>query len=123
MKLKNICLVLTVVSGLTSCYDLLEEKPLDFLTPENSYTNAKGFEAALANIYYDIRTNFYATTDSWQNYDMMGVDVDLTVLQSSPTVFTEYFYWNTLNADNDFSEKWWSRLYTMIYNCNVLVVR
>lgn len=123
MKLKNICLVLTIVSGLTSCYDLLEEKPLDFLTPENSYTNAKGFEAALANIYYDIRTNFYATTDSWQNYDMMGVDVDLTVLQSSPTVFTEYFYWNTLNADNDFSEKWWSRLYTMIYNCNVIIDR
>lgn len=123
MKLRKICLALALVGGLTSCYDLLEEKPLDFLTPENSYTNKKGFEAALADIYLDIRTYFYAYTDSWQNYDLMGVDADLTVLQSSPTVYTEYFYWNTLNADNSFSQKWWSRLYSMIYSCNVIIDR
>lgn len=123
MRLRNICLGLAIVGSLTSCYDLLEEKPLDFLTPENSYTNVKGFEAALASIYSSIRTNFYATTDSWQNYDLMGVDIDLCGLRSGENSYPEYFYWNTLNADNGFSKKWWSRFYSMIYSCNVIIDR
>lgn len=123
MKLRNICLGLAIVGGLTSCYDLLEEKPLDFLTPENSYTNKKGFEAALANIYSNIRTNFYATTDSWQNYDLMGVDIDLCSQRTGEDTYPEYFYWNTLNADNGFSKKWWSRFYSMIYSCNAIIDR
>ncbi len=123
MKLRNICLALALVGGLTSCYDLLEEKPLDFLTPENSYTNKKGFEAALAGIYSNIRTYFYANTDSWQNFDMLGVDIDLCSPRSGESSYPEYFYWNTLNADNSFSKKWWSRLYSMIYSCNVIIDR
>lgn len=123
MRLRNICLGLAIVGSLTSCYDLLEEKPLDFLTPENSYTNVKGFEAALASIYSSIRTNFYATTDSWQNYDLMGVDIDLCGPRSGENSYPEYFYWNTLNADNGFSKKWWSRFYSMIYSCNVIIDR
>lgn len=124
MKLiKHLFIGLVLAGSMTSCYDLLEEVPKDFLTPENSYTNKKGFESALASIYSSIRSDFYANTDSWQNYDLMGVDVDLNGPRSSKDVYTEYFYWNTLNADNGFAKKWWQRFYKYIYSCNVIINR
>lgn len=124
MKLiKYLFIGLTFVGSVTSCNDLLTEVPKDFLTPENSYTNKEGFESALGNIYLNIRDNFYANTDSWQNYDMLGVDVDLYAAQTSTTTYNEYFYWNTMNADNGYSKKWWQRFYSYIYSCNVIINR
>lgn len=114
---------LVLAGSMTSCYDLLTEVPEDFLTPENSYTDRKGFEAALANIYLSIRNDFYANSDQWQNFDLMGVDVDLNNPRTSNDVYTEYFYWNTLNADNGIAKKWWQRLYGYIYSCNVIIDR
>lgn len=124
MKLiKQLFIGLVLAGSMTSCYDLLTEVPKDFLTPENSYTDRKSFEAALANIYLSIRNDFYANTDSWQNYDLMGVDVDLNSPRSGTDTYPEYFYWNTLNADNGFAKKWWQRLYGYIYSCNVIINR
>lgn len=114
---------MVLAGSMTSCYDLLTEVPKDFLTPENSYTDRKGFEAALANIYLSIRNDFYANSDQWQNFDLMGVDVDLNNPRTSNDVYTEYFYWNTLNADNGIAKKWWQRLYGYIYSCNVIIDR
>ena len=121
--IKHLFIGLLFAGSLTSCYDLLDETPKDFLTPENSYTDKKGFESALANIYKDIRNNFYANTDSWENYDLMGVDVDLNGPRPSADTYREYFYWNTLNADNGFAKKWWRRFYSYIYSCNVIIDR
>lgn len=124
MKLiKQLFIGLILAGSMTSCYDLLTEVPKDFLTPENSYTDRKGFEAALANIYLSIRNDFYANSDQWQNFDLMGVDVDLNNPRTSNDVYTEYFYWNTLNADNGIAKKWWQRLYGYIYSCNVIIDR
>lgn len=121
--LKNICLALAFMGTFASCNDLLDEKPKDFLTPDNSYVNKKGFDSALADIYLRIRTDFYASTDSWQNYNLMGVDVDLGTLQAAVDKYNEYFYWNNLNADNSFAKKWWKRLYSYIYASNVIIER
>lgn len=73
--IRQLFIGLVLAGSMTSCYDLLTEVPKDFLTPENSYTDRKGFEAALANIYLSIRNDFYANSDQWQNFDLMGVDV------------------------------------------------
>lgn len=121
--LKYIFLGLAFIGTLSSCEDLLNEKAEDFLTPSNSYTDKKGFESALAKVYLNIRDNFYANEDSWKNYDLMGVDIDLTGPRSAKDVYTEYFYWNTLNADNGIAKKWWQRFYAYIYDCNVIIGR
>ena len=121
--IRQLFIGLVLAGSMTSCYDLLTEVPKDFLTPENSYTDRKGFEAALANIYLSIRNYFYANSDQWQNFDLMGVDVDLNNPRTSNDVYTEYFYWNTLNADNGIAKKWWQRLYGYIYSCNVIIDR
>lgn len=124
MKLiKRLFISVLLVSSLTTCHDLLTEVPKDFLTPENSYTNRKGFEAALADIYLSIRNDFYLEGDSWKNFDLMGGDVDLASLTVSDDVHSEYFYWNTLNVDSEFSRKWWQRFYAYIFSCNVIIDR
>ena len=106
MKLiKQLFIGLAFVGSVTSCNDLLTEVPKDFLTPENSYTNKKGFESALGNIYLNIRDNFYANSDDLGNYDMLGIDADLYVRQKNDVDYDEFFYWNTLNADNGISKK------------------
>lgn len=124
MKLiRNILAGFVFLGMMSSCNDLLDEVPKDFLTPENSYTNKKGFESALGNIYLDIRNNFYANTDSWQNYDLMGIDIDLNGPRSATNTYPEYFYWNTLNADSGFAKKWWQRFYNYIFASNVIIDR
>lgn len=124
MKLLKYAIVGLVFTGLiTSCYDLLDENPKDFLTPDNSYTKKEGFEMALGDIYRNMRNHFYLESDAYSNFDLMGGDVDLASLTVSNDVYTEYFYWNTLNADNSFAKKWWQRFYAYIYSCNVIIDR
>lgn len=110
--------------AVSSCDKPLEEVPLDFYTPENSYTNKANFESALANIYLNVRTNFYASADAASNYDMLGMDLDLTNVESNSAVTkTRYFGWNTLNADSGFASKWWQRLYNIIGDANIIIDR
>jgi len=122
---KYILIFLFVFGGTISCDmdEILEEEAKDFLSPDNSYTDKAGFESALANIYMTIRTNMYANTDSWQNYDMIGLDLDVSVKRVTNTTYTEYFYWNTLNADSEFAKKWWKRFYNWIYQANAIIDR
>ena len=121
--LKYIFLIMFMTSSLSSCHDLLNEVPKDFLTPENSYTDKKGFEAALGHIYLSMRNDFLANTDSWQNYDLMGIDVDFASEQKGNNVYNEYFKWNTLNADNGIVSKWWKRFYNYIFLSNTIIER
>lgn len=120
---KYVLIGLFFVGSMTSCYDLLNEKAKDFLTPDNSFTDKKGFESSLANIYKDIRNHFYANSDDKSTFDMLGLDIDLSGPRSSATTWQDYFHWNTLNADNGTASKWWSRFYGYIYSCNVIIDR
>ena len=128
MKMKNfkyIIIFFLFLGGTISCNqnNILEEKPKDFLSPENSFTNRASFESALANIYLTIRTNMYANRDNWSNFDMLGGDVDFAAFRVDNDTWNEYFYWNTINADSEFAEKWWTRLYNWIYQANVIIDR
>jgi len=96
---------------------------LDFYAPENSYTNKAQFESALADIYLKIRTNFYANADEVNNYDMLGIDVDFADNLAFTNSSLPYFGWNTINADNGFSSKWWGRLYKIIAQANTIIDR
>lgn len=123
-SIKYILMIIFTLGILSSCEGSLDEKPKDFLTPENSYVNKAGFEAALADIYKNIRNYFYAYSDVWGNYDLLsGVDVDLWMNQTDVNLYNEYYHWNILNADNGMSQKWWTRFYSIIYSCNVIIGR
>ncbi len=108
----------------SSCKKDLSEVPLDFYTPENSFNNKAQFESALAGIYLAFRTNMYAASDAASNYDMLGMDVDLTNVESNASAQkTQYFNWITMNPDNGFASKWWGRLYRHISMANTIIDR
>ena len=112
-----------MAGSLTSCYDLLTEKPKDFLTPENSFTDKSGFDASLADIYRKIRDDFYAAKDQASTFELLGVDIDLNGPRSAADTWTSHYNWDTMTADSDISSKWWGRMYTYIYATNVIIDR
>ncbi|MBT6765138.1 MAG: hypothetical protein HOA90_11460, partial [Prolixibacteraceae bacterium] len=62
-------LLLALFIGLVfSCNDeeYLNEVPLDFYAPENSYITYENFEASLYNMYKVFRSNFYETRDAFR---------------------------------------------------------
>jgi hypothetical protein len=124
--MKKIIYIIIFLSGFAvfSCTESLTEVPKDFASPENSFTNKAGFDAALANIYLSIRNQMYiGDGDIWSSYDMLGADVDLGDLKISNTAFDEGFFWNTLNYDSGFASKWWSRYYNWIFQANTIIGR
>lgn len=117
-------LALLTSIAVSSCKKALNEVPMDFYTPENSFTNKPQFESALGGIYLSFRTDMYCATDNSSNYDMLGMDVDLTNMETnSSATKTTYFAWNTMNADNGFANKWWTRLYKYIAQANTIIDR
>jgi len=122
---KYILVLFITLCGIVSCdfEDVLTETPKDFFSPENSFTNEAAFESAMANIYLNIRDKMYARTDNPINFDMLGIDLDITTYQTANDVFKEQFYWNTLNADNSYVEGMWTRFYYWIYQANVIIDR
>src|SRR5215471_11675598 len=108
----------------SSCKKSLTEVPKDFYTPENSFTTKAQFESALAGIYLNFRTDMYASLDDKSNYDMLGMDMDLTNVESNASATKQqYFQWATMNIDNAFSQKWWTRLYRYISQANTIIDR
>lgn len=123
MKNKIYLLIFLSCFGLMACKKALTEVPLDFYSPENAYTNKAQFQSALAHLYLNIRTNFYASSDAVSNYDLLGMDVDLADNRGGGVTYLPYFNWNTLNADNGFANKWWINLYSLVSQANTIIDR
>lgn len=112
-----------MAGSLTSCYDLLTEKPKDFLTPENSFTDKSGFDVALSDIYRKIRDDFYAYKDEAATFELLGLDIDLHGPRSATETWGSHYHWDTMTADSNISSKWWERFYAYIYAANVIIDR
>lgn len=121
MKKVIILLICFLFIGNISCNNLLKEVPLDRYTPENSFINKTQFESALAQIYLQIRTDMYASTDNVAAFDMLGIDVDFGDVRNPATSYAPLFTWDMLNADNEFSKKWFSQFYKWISYANTIL--
>lgn len=124
--MKKIIFIIVFLAGfgVTSCDQSLSEMPKDFASPENSFTNKAGFDAALANIYLNIRSQMYiGNGDNWASFDLLGFDADLGDLKVNNTTYNESIFWNTLNVDSDYARKWWSRYYNWIFQANTIIGR
>jgi hypothetical protein len=112
---------LLFAAGISSCNqrEILKERPKDFLTPANSYTTPDAFVSALAQIYLDLRNDLYASSDSWQNYELLGLGSDIATFSSlNPNI-----HWNTFNADNGYVKSLWGWFYGWIGKANVVIDR
>lgn len=97
--------------------EFLEEKPLDFYSPENSYVTPENFDAALYNIYAVFREAFYTTRAPFESprmmvnsTDMVGWDQEITSLANLLTPSSGFVY-----------SAYWRPAYQIIYDANVIL--
>ena len=88
---------------LTGCNEdkFLEEKPLDFNSASNSYETAADYDAAITELYFLTREEFYTTydrttdlskfADMWITADPLKSNV---VADLSPSGAMAKFYWD-----------------------------
>lgn len=116
-------LLVTVLSIVViSCdeEELLKEEPLDFFSPENSYTKPEHFETALTYLYYQVRSIYYTNEPS--NWFDMHIGTDLAVHGTDPdNVMADYGA--HLQPSSNPPEYWWTRQYELIKNANVILDR
>jgi tetratricopeptide (TPR) repeat protein len=108
-----------VMSFSCSDEDYLEEEPLDFYAPENSYITYDHFEASLMNIYNTFRASFYQTRNAFHSPRVTINCTDLVAHDQNTGNFPDLL--------NPFSNwvyaAFWQPCYQMIYDANVIVGR
>ena len=126
MKRYILSLILLFLLGtINSCNEnVLEETPKDFLSPELAFNNKAGFEAALANIYRDIRVDLVSLS-GWNNArnPQLGVDFDIMRASAGNNPYVDIFFWPDLNPDNVWVERMWNNYYNWVYQANTIIDR
>ncbi len=125
-SLNKIAFVLALLIFLNACDEakFLEEKPMDFLSPEIAYVTAKDYHAALTNLYNRVRADFVSDDDmnsfpsiAWNGTEMVYTHKDMgarpdwggSVLLPTNTKLV----YGAL----------WSPAYRIIYDANVIINR
>lgn len=107
---------------LTSCneQELLKETPLDFYSPENSYTKPAHFETAITYIY-NINRNDYYNNDTKNGYSLMaGTDYLRDARNDATFSIGDYRIFLPTSSQPLY---WWQRLYAVISCSNVILNR
>ncbi len=129
--MKNISYILLLVFFVgwgTSCNqdELLTEVPKDFLSPENSFTNQAGFEAAILDIEKEVRNGFVARGDgNTRDNALIGIDVDFGTwgALADPAVSQNVMYWNTMTPESGKVKSYWNLFYGLVGRANTVIGR
>lgn len=124
LKDNSFTIILLIVTSLFlfSCTndEFLEEKPLDFYTPENSFVTPADFEASLYKMYSVFRGSFYSTRNSQLAPKAEWVGTDLVYSDQNVTSS----YPNLLNPSSGFVYgAFWEPAYQIIFDANVIIER
>ncbi len=121
---KHLSIALTLMM-FVSCdeQEFLNEVPLDFYSPENSYVTHEQFESALHNLYARIREDFWGIDGSQRPPRQMWSGTDL-VFSDKDLGFNPNYSSLLLPANTNFVySSMWQPLYRLIYDANVIIGR
>ena len=116
---KKFLIVIFAIATISCNENILQEKPLDFLSPENSYTTPGGIESALFRNYSYLK-NFYNGHADQGAYIHVGTDLCTSARNSAIAHWGDY---STLTVSSGIPQSFWSTWYKVIYNCNVIINR
>ena len=107
---------------LSSCNEgkILEEIPLDFYSPENSYTRPEHYEAAITHIYDKTRNVFYNNDDKKGFALMSGSDYLRDARNVGSFSMGDYRLLTPTSVQPDY---WWRQLCGVISAANTIVDR
>ena len=127
IKNKNllIAILFTLPFIWVSCDDdgFLEEKPMDFLAPENAYNTEAGLRQGINGLQWSIREDFFFGEELQEHsstYKGVGTDVAFHGEDPNSTKFVSN-YVNYFTSTNEVVVKWWQRPYRVIQRANLLM--
>lgn len=116
----KVALLSFIVTLTPSCSDFLEETPLDFYSPENSYVTYGDFEAAVIDLHSSYRNRFYQNDAPYQFPLFAYATTELSYQHPDvPWDFEALFL-----PTSDFClVALWEPCYKIIYDANVIINR
>jgi hypothetical protein len=120
--IKNNIWILLAVTVLSSCDGFLDEKPLDFYSPENSMSTTEQFRSSLNYLYNRVRR------EVWE----VSPDTRFALYYATDFAFnaTDYYkpaklndYTSTMVPTFGVVADMWNELYDVITNANVIINR
>jgi hypothetical protein len=111
---------------LVSCDDaaFLEEKPKDFLAPDNAYSTLAGIKQGISGLQYQIRYDWFQCGAEYQDemaiYKGVATDVAFHGEDPGSTRFC-CNYQTYLIPTSEYVEGYWKRPFTMIQYANLLI--
>lgn len=129
--LYNICKKYLLIAGIllvifSSCSkSVLKEVPVDFLAPENSYTNAQGIHQAITGLHWYFRNSFYDEATNQDAFAIMNgaVGTDEAFHGENPggnRKLVNYEFEMT-PSNPEFVPLFWERPYKLIQMSNILI--
>ncbi len=117
---KYIILIIIAVASFSCDEDILQEKPLDFLSPENSYTSEEGIEAAVTRVYGYFTSLYEGNQNTAYRYLHAGTDLATGCRSASTSYWGAY---TGLTENSGVVNSIWSHFYKIIFDCNVVLDR
>jgi hypothetical protein len=114
--------IVVLVFMFCSCEQYLDiDLPSSQLTAEAVYEDAGTANAALMDVYANVRgTGMFSGTASGISAEM-GLYADEFQYYGTPTYFAVNFYNNSLIASNSQTASWWSSAYAQVYAANAVI--
>jgi len=114
--------ILILATVLFSCKEdkWLEEKVLDFYSPEDSYITADQFEAAVTRLYGLKRDQIYTSGDDGVHYYFYTTDISYHTRSATEPVNN---FGDALIPEYFMATRFWTDYYRIIFDANVILYR
>lgn len=122
-------LLITILFALiftwVSCDDdgFLEEKPMDFLAPENAYSSESGLRQGINGLHEAIRYDFFFGNEYQEHSSLFkGCGTDVAYHGEDPASNKFPCNWTTFwSSTNEISKEWWRQPYRTIQQANLII--
>lgn len=119
---KYLLLSFILLIMLSSCgKNILDETPLDFLSPENAFSNVNGIQQGIVGIYSNVRDKWYRNGGA-QAYGLFGMGTDVGYDGETPggqRFLNNYI--TSVTPQYIVIQQWWLYLYAEIQQANTLI--
>ena len=114
---------LSVINFSCNEEEFLKTEPIDFYSPENSYVTSNDYEAAVMNLYAEVRDDFFSgdgarefPSAGWQATDIYHIHKDIGFDTDMSSVLLP-------TNDDLIYEALWGPAYRIIYDANAIIER
>src|SRR5579864_6064207 len=108
---------------ISSCKkSFLDEHLTAKYAPENTLVDSLGFEAAIAGLQAQVRTQYtFAGDQGLIGCMYLGTDMTATIPTQSTTAMLPYYQYATLSSTDPGALYYWQWAYTTINNANLII--